>query len=366
MAREQAPGPELEQSGVEAPGHAGAEGAAFEQRRLEVFARYGFKAEGRRVVDREGRSTYLLSRGEGARPTILIHGGLSHAGEWAPLASRIRGEVIIPDRPGCGLSYRIDYRGVAYRRAATDWLLDLLAGIDARQVDLVGSSMGGFFSIAFSLAHPERVRRLVLVGAPAGLDRPLPGLLRLWGNAITGPLIRRLKITDVETLRKRVYGPLLVAHPERVPPELLEMGLEAMALPGTDWSSYTMLRAVTTLGGLRRRLMLRQELGRSKVPSLFLWGDSDAFAPASSGRDIADQMRTAAIKVIPDTGHLPHVERPEIVANAIRDFQARDGGEIRKGSSGDSRLRLRPLAPRVPAGSTNPRSANAQATEEKH
>lgn len=296
----------------------------FERARRELFARYGFEAEGRRVADREGRSTYLLSRGEDARPIVLVHGGLSQAGEWAPLAGRIPGWVIIPDRPGCGLSYPIDYRGVDYRKAAADWLLDLLAGIDADRVDLVGNSMGGFFSIAFALAHPDRVRRLVLVGAPAGLDRRLPLFLRLWGNAITGPLIRRLKITDAETLRKRVYGPLLVAHPEDVAVELLEMGIAAATLPGVDWASYTMLRAVTTLRGFRRSLMLREELGGLGVPSLFLWGDSDAFAPPSSGRDMVASMREAAIEVIPDTGHLPHLERPDTVAAAIIHFLTGD------------------------------------------
>jgi pimeloyl-ACP methyl ester carboxylesterase len=296
----------------------------FEHARRELFARYGFEAEGRRVADREGRSTYLLSRGEDARPIVLVHGGLSHAGEWAPLAGQIPGRVIIPDRPGCGLSYPIDYRGVDYRKAAADWLLDLLAGIDARQVDLVGGSMGGFFSIAFALAHPDRVRRLVLVGAPAGLDKPLPLFLRLWGNAITGPLIRRLKITDAETLRNRVYGPLLVAHPEDVPLELLEMGIAAAALPGVDRASYTMLRAVTTLRGFRRSLMVREELGGLGVPSLFLWGDSDAFALPSSGRDMVASMREAAIEVIPNTGHLPHLERPDAVAAALIHFLTGD------------------------------------------
>jgi len=298
---------------------------AFERERLGLFARYGLDAEGHRVADREDRCTYLLSRGEDSRPTVLVHGGLSHAGEWVRLAGRIPGRLIIPDRPGCGLSYPIDYRGVDYRKAAADWLLDLLDGIDAPRVDLVGGSMGGFFSIAFALAHPDRMGRLVLVGAPAGHDRPLPLFLRLWGNAITGPLIRRLKITDAETLRKRVYAPLLVAHPEEVPLQLLEMDIAAQALPGVDLASYTMLRAVTTLRGFRRSLMMREELRRLGVPTLFLWGDSDVFAPPSSGQDTAAKMAEAAIEVIPDTGHLPHLERPNAVAAAIIHFLEREG-----------------------------------------
>jgi pimeloyl-ACP methyl ester carboxylesterase len=100
----------------------------------------------------------LIARGSGPCPTLLIHGGLSQAGEWSVLAGRLPGHVLIPDRPGCGLSYPIDYRGVDYRAAAAEWLRDLIDGIGADQVDLVGNSTGGFFSIVFAIAYPDRVR----------------------------------------------------------------------------------------------------------------------------------------------------------------------------------------------------------------
>jgi pimeloyl-ACP methyl ester carboxylesterase len=292
---------------------------AFERDRLALFARYGCEAESRRVGDRE-RLTNLLVRGAGAHPTVLLHGGLSQSGEWAPLAGKLPGHVVIPDRPGCGLSYPVDYRGVDYRKAAADWLSDLLDEIDAEQVDLVGNSMGGFFSIAFAVAHPDRVRRLVLVGAPAGLDRQLPLFIRLWGNPVIGPLLVKAGMTaprDGEVLRDRVFARLLVAHPEEVPLDILELAVVAQALPGVERSSYSMLRAVTTLRGWRRELIMRDALASLRVPTRFLWGDADAFAPPSSGGEMVARMPDAAIEVIPDTGHLPHLERPDAVANAI-------------------------------------------------
>ena len=139
--------------------------STFERKRLALFARYGFAGESRWVTDREGRTTYMIGRGEGPCPTLLIHGGLSEASEWALLAGRMPGHVIIPDRPGCGLSQPSDYRGVDYRKAADSWLRGLVDGIGTEQVDLVGNSMGGFFAMAFALAHPDRVRRLILPGS---------------------------------------------------------------------------------------------------------------------------------------------------------------------------------------------------------
>ncbi len=292
----------------------------FEQQRLALFARHGFEGESRRVADREGRTTYVLRRGEGAPPTVLVHGGLSQASEWALLAGKLPGHVVVADRPGCGLSSPIDYSGVDFRMAATDWLLDVMDGIAAHQVDLVGSSMGGFFSMAFAVAHPDRVRRLILVGAPAGLDRKLPLFPRLWGNPVTGPLITRSRITDPEVLRKKVFARLLVARPERLSRAFLEVMVAAMALPGVDRAAYTMLRNVTTLRGWRPHLMMRDDMARLPVPTRFVWGDDDAFASPSSGRAMVAEMPHADIVRLADTGHLPHVDSPDAVADAIVRF----------------------------------------------
>jgi pimeloyl-ACP methyl ester carboxylesterase len=297
--------------------------ATFERKRLSLFARNGFEGESRWVTDRKGRRTYMIGRGKGSCPTVLVHGGLSQGSEWALLAGRLPGHVIIPDRPGCGLSYRIDYRGLDYRRAAIDWMRDLVDGIDAEQVDLVGNSMGGYFSIVLALAYPERVRRLVLVGMPAGIERWIPLFLRLWGNPILGLPIRQSRIADAETLRKRVFGPLLVAHPERVPRDFLEIMVHAMALPDVDRSAYSLLRACTTLRGFRPELMLRDDMARLTVPALFLWGDADAFAPPSSGQDVVARMTNARVEILPDTGHLPHVDQPDAVAATIIKFTSR-------------------------------------------
>jgi 2-hydroxymuconate-semialdehyde hydrolase len=261
-----------------------------------------------------------LVRHQAEGGALLIHGGLSQAGEWSVLAGRLTGHVPIPDRPGCGLSYPIDYRGVDYREAAAEWLRDLIDGIGADQVDLVGNSTGGFFSMVFAIAYPDRVRRLALVGAPAGIHKEVPLFVRLWGTPITGSLIGKLKITNPETLRKRVFARLLVAHPERVPLDFLETTIAAAAIPGVDRAAYTMLRAQITLRGWRPELMLSDEMARLPVPTLFLWGEADAFAPPSRGHDVAARMADARMEVITDAGHLPWLDRPDTIAAALDGF----------------------------------------------
>jgi pimeloyl-ACP methyl ester carboxylesterase len=268
--------------------------AAFERNRLALFRRYDFEAEGVKFADRHNRSSYLIRRGLGAHPTVLIHGGLSEASEWSLLT-----------RPGCGLSHQIDYRNVDYRKAAAEWMPDLVDSVGALDIDLVGNSMGGYFAIAFAAAHPDRVRRPVLVGAPAGLDRKLPLFIRLLGNPIAGPLMSRMKVKDPETLRQQIIAAFLVTHADRLPLDFLEVSLAAESIPGVDRSARSMLQAVTSLAGWRKHLSMRDTMATLPVPTLFLWGERDAFTPPSIAEAVAARM---------PAGHLPHLERSETVA----------------------------------------------------
>lgn len=295
----------------------------FERQRLDLFHKNGFSGESRWITDIRGRRTYMIVRGEGDCPTILVHGGLSQAGEWALLAGHLPGFVIIPDRPGCGLSYRMDYRRTDYRREAASWLHDLVEGVGANQVDLIGNSMGGFFAMCFALAHPDRVRRLIFAGAPASLDRPIPLFMRLWGNAFTGPLMARSGLTlprDVEVLRRRVFASFLVAKPDRIPFDLLDVSLASMRIPGAELTSRSILRSCVDMRGWKTEMMMREELSHLDVPTLFLWGDRDAFAPPTSGQDMAASMPDARITIIGDAGHLPYIDQPKAVSREIRLF----------------------------------------------
>lgn len=118
----------------------------FRSRRLAWMAENGFDAKERWLSDHAGRQTYTMESGEGACPKVLIHGGLSEGSEWFPLAGTLGGRVVIPDRPGCGLTYKPDPRRGEFRREAVRWMETVVDSIGAPQVDLVGNSLGGYFS----------------------------------------------------------------------------------------------------------------------------------------------------------------------------------------------------------------------------
>lgn len=290
----------------------------FEAARLALFRESGFDGRARRFVDAAGRTTYAIERPGGGPPRILVHGGLADASVWYLLAAKLSGHVVVVDRPGCGLSDGIDYAGVDYRRAAADWLLSVADGLGAERVDVVGNSMGGYFAMAFATARPERVAHLVLAGAPAGLDRPLPLFLRLLGTPL-GRLLLALDMTDPETMRTRILSDML-ARPERISVRAIEIALSNAHRPASKLAARTMLANVSDLGGWRRDLLMRESMRALDVPTLFLWGAADNFAPASSGEELAKTMPRARVDVIQDAGHLPQIDQPAELASRIERF----------------------------------------------
>lgn len=288
----------------------------FERARLSLFRDFGFDGRPTRLEHGPGRHTYALVRDRGTQPTVLVHGGLAESSVWAMMAGRLEGTVVVVDRPGCGLSSGFDYTGVDYRAHAADWLADVLDALGAPRANLVGNSMGGYFCMAFALAHPERVERMVLPGAPAGLDRQLPLFIRLLGNPVVGRLIGSMKLKNLSELRARVFSQL-VADPEKIPDDVLQVGFDASQLPGVALTSRTMVGRVSTFAGFRRELMLRDAMTRLNVRTSFLWGERDQFAPPESGHELASRMPSASVEVLPGVGHMPQLEVPERIADLV-------------------------------------------------
>ncbi|MFL5689774.1 MAG: alpha/beta fold hydrolase, partial [Chloroflexota bacterium] len=146
-----------------------------------------------RSVTWSGGETQVIEAGAG-EPLLLVHGGMGNAADWASLMNRLATSrrVIAVDRPGHGLATPFDYRGVDLWRHAGGFLREVLDGLGLETVDVAGNSMGGMWSIALAEAHPERVRHLILIGAPAGSKRSIPMKVGVLAWPVAGLLIAKM------------------------------------------------------------------------------------------------------------------------------------------------------------------------------
>ena len=274
----------------------------------------------------------LLEVGQGD-PVLLVHGGNGVAAGWMPLLTRLspRFHLYAPDRPGCGLTSQFLYLDVVLRAHGVALVGSMLDALGLERAALVGNSMGGFFSLAFALAHPERVSKLVLIGEVAGSGEHFSMYHRLVGTRGVNTLLyaTAMRPGDAAKTRATLTRGGLVADVRRIPDDLIECFTAGAHLPGAVESWLTMVeRAFRPAGaGLFTNdttltHALRGELKTLAPPTLFLWGEKDPLGPPSRGRELAALMPNGRAVEVPDAGHLPWLDQPEFCARHIEEFLA--------------------------------------------
>lgn len=312
--------------------------AAERFRRLQdaALAETGVTTTSRFIdLDAPPLRVHLLEAGAGD-PVLMIHGGNSVAASWAPLLPGLapRFRLLMPDRPGCGLTTHFDYRGVSLRQHAVELVGGILDAVGHRRVALVGNSMGGFLAMAFAIAHPERVSRLVLLGEPAGASGNPSRFHRLTGTRGINALLYATLLrppTDAAGARAGLARGRIVADPSRVPDSLLECFASGAQLPGSTRSWTSMAEQAFDPAGLgifaRRTTVthaLMPDLGKLTAPTLFLWGDRDPFGTPETGRALVRRMPHAWLRVVDDASHLVWLDQPEVCAEAVASFLAEE------------------------------------------
>ena len=260
--------------------------------------------------------------GTGETTTLLIHGAISDAGEWALVAPHLEGRVVAVDWPGSGLTPPVNIRGMGIRRYVMEWLDSVIEAIGA-PVRILGSSAGGYFGLLYALARPENVDRVVQVGSFPGLSSATPFVFRLFATPLLGRVMLSQQPKDAEANRKQVFSNL-VADAACLPVDVLEADLAATALPGAARSAHNFCRAlISPLTGVRKSLLLTdQELATMTVPLHVLWGSADNLLKPGAALSRLKGLDPVTTEIINGAGHLMTLEVPERVAASSTAFFA--------------------------------------------
>ncbi|MDP9210280.1 MAG: alpha/beta hydrolase [Actinomycetota bacterium] len=285
----------------------------------------GSSVRARPVEVGAGGRVHLLEKGDGP-PVVLLHGTGNSAGFLLPLLHELQGvRAIAPDLPGVGLSDPIDLPADRYRETAVAWLDGLLDTLELDATTLVGHSGGGVWALWYALAHPGRVRRLVLIGPPALPKTRCPLPMRLVATPGVGTLLSRLAPPTPKSVLR-----LASVMGERTTlarrPDLIDLLVALGRDPVTDRAAKAEIRllvspfALLSRSGFRGRSRLRpDELGQVAMPTLIVWGERDPLGGVSVAQAITDLIPHARLEVLP-TGHGPWLGEPAKTAATIVDF----------------------------------------------
>lgn len=246
-------------------------------------------------------------------PLLFVHGVLGYGAMFAPLVGRLAGaRSLVLDRPGWGLSGDYRYAASTHPRVAVDVIDGVLDALDVPEVDLVGHSTGGHWSLRYALARPERVRRVVAVGGVPAIPGTVPPLpLRLY----TVPFLPRLLTPRDYPTPETVVEQLAVVGEQDTVGDYPSLVAARVAHDDPDRVlpvGVSELRSFMTPLGWRRAMRLGADaLARVEPPTTFVWGEEDLLGAPSAVRSTVASMPDAALVAVPG-GHIPwygHLER---------------------------------------------------------
>jgi 2-hydroxy-6-oxonona-2,4-dienedioate hydrolase len=258
----------------------------------------------------------------GSGPPILFVPGTAGVGPaWGALVAQLSGyRSILIDRPGWGLSERIDYSKAEYRRVAVDVLRGALESLGLDQVPIVGGSVGGNWALRLAQVEPSRVSSIVILGAgPLSDELGPPKFFQLLVTPI-GAVIVRLP-SNAKRLRSILtglgHGPSLAAG--RIPDAYLDWRVGFDNLTGSMANERDMVRTMVAGKAFRPGITFgADELARIETPTLMVYGDLDQAGSVEVWSRFVGHLPNGRLMVVKDGGHLPWLDDPEQIGARIR------------------------------------------------
>jgi 2-hydroxymuconate-semialdehyde hydrolase len=258
-----------------------------------------------------GINTNFHDNGHG-EPLLLIHGSGPGVSAWVNwrlvmpvLATRRR--VIAPDMVGFGFTDR----PANQRYDMETWVAQAIGLLDTLKIertDLVGNSFGGALALALTIRHPERVRRLILMGSVGVPFTITPALDAVWGY-----------VPSIESMRRLMD--FFAYDRNLVNDDLARLRYEASIRPGFQESFSAMFPAP------RQRwvdAMASPEEDIRRIPheTLVVHGREDQVIPLSTSLTLANWISRSQLHVFGRCGHWTQIEHAARFARLVEDFLA--------------------------------------------
>jgi pimeloyl-ACP methyl ester carboxylesterase len=240
-----------------------------------------------------------LRRGGNGAPLLFLHGTEGLA-DWPAMLDQLarRFDVIAPDHPGFGETkvppFIDDVSDMAY------FYLDALAALGLDQVHVVGHSLGGWIALEVAVRSCARIASITLIDS-AGIH------------------VKGVPKADIFLIDPEEQARLMYADPARAEAAAFHAAAE-------KYQETAILNRIASarLGWQPRFFNPRLErwLHRVDRPALILWGEEDRIIPPAYGEAFRRTIPGARLEMIAHAGHLPHVERSDLVMKSIERFIA--------------------------------------------
>ncbi len=249
------------------------------------------------------------------QPTVVFFhnfGGGASAYEWSKVYAALSTTytVIAPDLVGWGASAH------PQRRYTTQDYLnnieDFIEQISAQPIIAVASSFTGGLVARLAVSRPDLFERLFL-NCPAGFrDFGAGAGRRIPEPIINAPFLDKIVYAlgaTTEFAVRNFLEKFLFAEPDRLSPETVAAYLASAQQPNAEYAALSFLRGDLYFD-------LAPYWVQLQTPTAMVWGEKAQFTPVATGRRLAELNPEAVqrFQVVSNTGVLPHLEQPGVVA----------------------------------------------------
>jgi len=260
-----------------------------------------------------GIKTNYHDIGEG-HPVFFIHGsgaGVSAWANWRPNLGPIAESglrCIAPDMPGFG--YSDSPAGLKFSRDA--WVDHFAAFVDSQtseKISIVGNSFGGAIALAYAIRFPERLDRLVLMGA-VGVDFPITDELdTLWGH--------------VATLENMIAAMKIFAFDQSLlSDDLAELRHRAATRPGV-MEAFSAMFPEPRQEGVTGLASDEGDIAKVTAPTLIFHGREDRVIPVEVSKRLFELLPNSELHLFKNCGHWTQIEKKDRFNSIVSDFLSR-------------------------------------------
>jgi pimeloyl-ACP methyl ester carboxylesterase len=256
----------------------------------------------------EGRDENPDNTSEKKPVLILLHGIMASLHTWDGWVKALKDDfrIVRVDIPGFGLTgpYADNIYTIERSVDMVDQLSDKLS---IESFFLAGNSMGGYISWNFAAAHPEKVKRLILVDSVGYPFQP-PMMLELLRTPILKDSLAFVTPRFVVTQTvNEVYG-----DTSKVTADTIDRYHDLMLRSGNRTAVVNVFESISDVEN--------DKIKQLKVPTLIQWGEADAWIPLAAAEKFADDIDGAKVIIYPGVGHIPMEEIPQQSADDAKDF----------------------------------------------
>jgi len=257
----------------------------------------------REITTASGIRIHYHDHGKG-EPLVLIHGGGPGAYGWSNYSRNIEHfarthRTITVDMPGYGRSDKKAADASIYE-FLSDAMLGLLDKLGIAKASFIGNSLGGGTSLKLALRHPDRVDRLILMGAGGGLpvfSTVSEGIRHIAGYYMgDGPSFAKLK----------AFVQYMVHDPSAVTDAMIEARYQVSIDP------QTLANPPLKSGGLHPGDQIwRDRLDLLTHKTLLVWGREDRTVTLDNAFVYLRAIPKAQLHVFPQCGHWAQWEKAD-------------------------------------------------------